>query len=124
MNVISFTGTFDTDDFNKVREVLERERVDGFNEVWLSHGGETSLLFLMRTALSVVHFFPKNGHPGFLSQGHLGGLGDQIWFRGSDSKQEIPMSSDAVVSLDEAIEAASQYCQEDRLPSCLNWLEL
>jgi Immunity protein Imm1 len=79
------------------------------------------LSVLVRGNLACVHFFPREGHPGFASVGNES-ADASITFRGSTEAVEV--SGACVVTFEQARQAAREFLLSRSLPASLRWSEL
>jgi hypothetical protein len=94
------------------------------NEFWIS--GETrfpELVVTVRGEAAALHFFPRDGHPGFVSRGTRA-PGEMLTFKTSSTGEEIQISSEAIVSFAEAYLATFEFVEKLSLPSMIRWFEL
>jgi len=100
----------------------------GRNAFWLSHGNKEfpSISIMVSGDLAYVHYFPKEGHPGFASVGNLPGLrpGEDSVFFMHNSDEPIGVMNEAVVPFRDALKAAQEFAISSALPKSIQWSEL
>jgi hypothetical protein len=59
-----------------IETALNKRHGAGRNSFWLSHGNKMypALKIMVNVDLAYLHYFSKEGHPGFASVGKLSGL--------------------------------------------------
>lgn len=128
MNVEDFKGVvYQAPDRDQLEAVLMRRHGNGVNEFWLSHGNDRypAIVLSVKGDLAAVHYFPKEGHPGFTLTGNLAGLqpGEtKFWI--SAGGETIDVMNDAVIPFAVALAVANEFLISDELPRSLEWFEL
>lgn len=98
------------------------------NEFHITHGdAEYPMLDVLVTGdLAALHYFPREGHPGFRAAGNLAGL--EQWeitvFDISACGDTIGVLNDAVMPVARALAAAKEFLTSDQLPQSVEWFEL
>lgn len=124
MNVEHFGGEVDVTDAAALDDILGLRFCDGVNEYWLCGEGRYPLLaILVRGAVACLHFFPAEGHPGFVSVGDGAPGGKRVFYTNTPT-EEIEVDSSAVVPFDQARQAAHAFFRSRVIPGSVHWDEL
>jgi hypothetical protein len=128
MKVEDFYVIGEVADAGELAIVLKRRHGNDANEFWLSHGNDRypAISLLVNGDLAALHYFPKEGHPGFRSAGNVAGLKPEemttFWI--SAGGETIDVLNDAVMPFAVALAAAMQFLTSDELPQSVEWFEL
>jgi hypothetical protein len=115
-------------DQHDLETVLMRRHRDGVNEFWLSHSNQRypAIAMSVKGNLSALHYFPRDGHPGFRSAGNAARLNPDgmttFWI--SASGDTIDVLNDAVMPFPLALAAAKEFLISDELPQSVEWFKL
>lgn len=126
MKIQDFDGEVEVHDLDTLQDTLARCFRKNANEIWLSMDKKyPSLGILIQDKLACVHFFPKEGHPGFRSIGEqLLNLNGVSIFHVNTPQEEIEVTNKAVIDLSTALQASQEFFQTGQMPQCVKWLEL
>jgi hypothetical protein len=124
MIVEHFGGTATVANRDELERVLFQKYADDVNEFWIA-GPERfpALTVLVRGAQANVHYFPRENHPGFISENGTSSRWKVTFYTGSPT-QEIQVGAEFVVTLHEATKAALEFFESGSLPPSLRWTEL
>lgn len=121
-------GSYDTDSMVNNEQILTNVMSRDDNIVSVSSGSGTfpSLSILVRTGLAVLHFFPEEFDPGYISLGSLPQLDPSgtTFFSLELGGHEQELGNRHVVSKDVAVAAAKEFICSRELPKCLDWFRL
>ena len=122
VSVEHFLATTRCHDEAELRAVLALRNDDGMNELWIC-GAEPHpcIAFLVRDERAVLHFFPRAGHPGFVSRGS-GDPDAVVVF--STHGDAVSLTGDAIIAVATAVDAAVEFARTCELPSTIRWFEL
>lgn len=123
------------EDFEESREVhneaelvsfLMRRYGTGVNSFWLFQDKFPAISMLVKGDEASLTYFPKEGHPGFRSVGHLKGLksGESTTFFLDSIHQEQPMINDSILPFSAALQVAKEFLNANKLPTTIKWFEL
>ena len=129
MNVYDFKGVvYEAADRDQLEAVLMCRHGNGVNEFWLSHGNDRypAIVLSVKGDLAALHYFPREGHPGFTSAGNVAGLepGEMTKFWISAGGETIDVMNDAVMPFSVALAAAQEFLISSELPRSVDWFEL
>ena len=119
-----FGGTVFIGDTEQLAELLSIRFADGFIELWIS--GPTPyphLVVALARAGAALHYFPEEGHPGWLSVGAEEAEGS-VEFRTNTPQEPVEISAHAVVSVSLATRGIAEFLESDAVPGSLKWEEL
>jgi CRISPR/Cas system-associated endonuclease Cas1 len=125
LNVEDFGGKVVVQNQAELEQALFR-RYEGENEIWVFPESESwpALALMINGSHACIQYFPKEGHPGFISQAE-GAIDKSYWQMfhvNKTEEQEMPGST--VVPESSALNAAKEFAEDLKLPSILRWLEL
>lgn len=125
MKVTHFDGMTSVETPKELRLVLDHRTDEGFNGFWLFHDQEfPRLAILVNRDAAVVHYFPRAGHPGFVSD-DPGKSSALVRFHVAHAGDEGALPGYQTVTLERAISAAVQFLERPHsLPPALCWFEL
>ncbi len=126
MKVEDFTGPHEVVDETSLESVLLRTH-GGRNCFWLTPGAPRfpHMAILVAGEQSHVSYFPRDGHPGFVSSGRTlvsDGAGSVRFFL--SPTETIEVSNRQVVTFAAARRAATELLHAPERPSSLDWDEL
>jgi hypothetical protein len=126
MNIEHMGGSVDVADLAGLEPVLKERFGDGLNEYWLSFEGEEfpALAVLVRDELACVHYFPADGHPGFvaLPRGEVAGVAGSVAFETNGAEVHAPRH--LIVSFSDARHAVESFLTSRARDPHMNWVEL
>ncbi len=129
MRVDGYDRSWQVRDVKELQEALAWRDARGGAIFWLSDDEDKYPAFAMRVSgdLADVHFFPKEGHPGFRGIGGEGLPADgstRLVFQGCDpgSGEETP--NDFILPFPTASSIATEFFLHKRMSSGITWLEL
>jgi hypothetical protein len=116
------------DDVESLEEVLAWRDARGGGVFWLTHGEQyPSLAIRVSGNLADVHFFPRDGHPGFRclgGEGMPGGGSMKFVFQGCDPASGEDTPNEFVVTLSTAKSIANEFLRSKRMTGNVSWSEL
>jgi hypothetical protein len=124
LKVEHFGGAEEVTDSAALDVVLSKRYGNDVNEFWL--GGEEKypcLAIQVRGSRACLHFFPRDGHPGYLSVGDGAATGSETFYTNTPTEESY-IAANAVVPFDQAREAAHEYLRTGSMPSSVRWTEL
>jgi hypothetical protein len=124
VKVEHFGGSVEVADSAALDAVLGERHGDDANEYFLCGAEPYPLLaLLVHGSVACLHYFPREDHPGFLSVG--GGVaGEGRAFYTNKPTEVIEVPGDAVVSFEQARDAARDFLRDGVIPSSVRWIEL
>ena len=125
MLVVDFDGQHQVVDEDALDKQLSRRSSAGVNHFWLYFDEEEYpwLAIAVKQDIACVHFFPKEGHPGFQSVGSTSANETITFYMTADDTIEVPQT--AVVPINLAMIAAHEFMHgHGERPSAVKWLEL
>ena len=128
MKIEHFGGLDYAGDLGSLDAVLTSRYGTNANEFWLSLEDEKfpALAILVRDDLANVHYFPEDGHPGYLlteSQPNAKTGGSTVFFTNTPS-EEVEIGNEGVVPFSSALKAAHEFFSSTTLPTLEGWFEL
>jgi hypothetical protein len=123
-----FGGRCEVNSISDFEDALQKRYGSGVNEYWISHDEEKNpvLALLINGNLSCVHYFPYEGHPGFVCVGNVDGLDKDGFTTFSlqtvEQKQEI--WNRHVIPLSKALMVTKDFFASKELPKSIEWNEL
>ena len=116
------------DDAEDLEEVLTWRDARGGGIFWLTHDEQYPTLAIRVSGdLADVHFFPRNGHPGFRCLGGAGmpdGGSMRFVFQGCDPADGEDTPNEFVVPLRTAKSIATEFLRSERKARDVSWFEL
>jgi len=123
-----FLGTELCDEVDKINDILQQKDANNTNEFWISIDTQFPFMGLLtNNGLAYVHFFDKEGSPGFraLSNCDVGSyLSGTTTFYSNNGSEEIVVENECVLSINKAIEIVKQFYTTKKMPTCVEWDEL
>lgn len=110
MLVSTENGTVLIDSFADIEAVIRRSAADGTAEIWLS------VAILLNGDHACVDFFGTDNGNIKMTPGNYP---HEIMFRAGSEEWLAP--ANAVISLDEAVLCAEEFCHSLNLPACVTW---
>lgn len=124
MKIEHFGGTAFVDNASELERVLEVRYGPNANEFFLSDTERYPLLgILVIGDIAAIHYFPAEGHPGFLSVGDESNVGTVV-FRTNTPDEELELAAACAIPIAQASQCAKEFLTASSLPSCIKWLEL
>lgn len=124
MKIEHFGGLLEVETVAALDKVLDLRYGNRANEYLICGKDRYPLLCVqVRGAVACLHFFPEEGHPGFLSVGEGAAAGLETFYTNTPT-EEIEVAADAVVSFDQAREAAREFFRSHVIPRSIRWVEL
>jgi hypothetical protein len=129
MHVDGYGRSWQVADVAGLEEVLAWRDACGGAEFWLSHEKEKYPVLAMRVSgdIADVHFFPKEGHPGFRSLGGAGlasGGRTTLIFQGCDPASGEETPNQFVVPFELACSIAKEFFHRKQTSDAVSWFEL
>lgn len=116
------TSTTDllTCNIDEVIEIMEACVGSPGEDIWLlANGGHPCLAAIVSGHLAVLHFFLNDNGDMYQSIGrHTEDIELQV------NGEIMLMSSDAIIPVDKALDAARQFCNTFERPTCIDWRDL
>jgi hypothetical protein len=113
---------------SELEVILLKRYGPGVNSFWLSHNNEKhpSIGLLVTGDLAVLHYFPSEGHPGFVPAARVATLNTEetTIFSVNTVEEELEVSNQIVTLFSIALSAAKEFLVSKELPSSIKWLEL
>jgi hypothetical protein len=110
-----------------IEAALSKRHGNGMNTFWLSHGIEEYpyINILAKGDLAYIHYFPRDGHPGFASvaEGPVDKPHDSSVFFLCPTEKLWILNS-AVVPFSDALKAAKEFSITAAMPKSIQWFEL
>src|SRR6516165_8421738 len=78
MRIEDFNGvTCHASDIEQIDRILHKRYGEGVNDFWISLGNEKypTIALQVNRDLASLHYFPREGHPGYVSVGDFKSLG-------------------------------------------------
>jgi hypothetical protein len=124
MRIEDYDSVCDVLSSQDIEAALSRRHPDGMNSFWLSHGTEEFpyINILANGDLAYVHYFPREGHPGFASvaKGPVDKPRDtSVFFLYPTEK--VWILNGAVVPFSDALKAAQEFAISSTMPKCIRW---
>ncbi len=118
MDVEWFGGSAHVTSSDELSAVLSRRNEHGNNELWLFCAQEyPRMSVFVRGDVACVHYFPSEGHPGFVVLGE-GQVPDDLCEDGSavfyvgDGREKVWVTPDFVVPFAAALAAAQDFLRD------------
>jgi hypothetical protein len=127
MRIEDFDSECDMTKPADVEAALNKRHRGGINAFWLRHGTERfpAICILVKGDIANVHFFPREGHPGFTSVANVSGPSSNetsVFFARPTEKAWV--RNDALVPFSDALKAAQEFAVSKTMPKCIQWFEL
>jgi len=126
LTVEHFGGKTEVSEARELEEVLKIRRFEGINEFVIFAKEEYPYMtFSVNGERACLHFFPEEGHPGFVSVG--GGFaesGEEMTDFYLSPMEVVEIGSEFVVDIDTAYAAVKEFFSGYKRPACLEWFEL
>lgn len=105
-----------------LQKALDFSRNQSEFSIWISLGDSQYpyINVLIKGDLAYVHYFEKEGHPGYQSIGRS--TEDGMITINEEDQMIVPM--DTLVSVDKAAKAGQEFLKTHILPNAIEWLEL
>jgi len=117
MLVSTENGTVLIDSFADIEAVIRRSAARGMAEIWLSGDAHyPAIAILLNGDHACVDFFGTDNDNIKMT---LGNYPHEIMFRAGGEEWLAP--ANAVISLDEAVLCAEEFCHSLNLPACVTW---
>jgi hypothetical protein len=129
MRIFDFESTHYAADLKQIDFILSKRYGDGVNNFWISHGEQRypTIAILAKGNVACVHYFPREGHPGYVSLGDLKSLGLEPG--GETTFYVRPTApiwaiNEHVISFPDALNAVHEFAANPALPKSIQWFEL
>ena len=121
MNIACCNGDFECNSWEEIEEFIRKSSGNPYDDIWICEEDEEypCLAMLINGEHVCVHWYDDEGGI-WQSVGH--GEKDVEFIANGNEKSEMP--SDAVVSLEEALQCAKQFFVTQEQPDCIEWREL
>jgi hypothetical protein len=124
------------EDYDSVRDVVSSQEIEaalskrhsnGMNSFWLTDGEKEFpyINILAKGGLAYVHYFPREGHPGFASVAKVPvdePRETSVFFLYPTEK--VWILNGAVVPFSDALKAAKEFSITTAMPKSIQWFEL
>jgi hypothetical protein len=128
LTIYDLKGGHEAKSLADFQAVLEKRYGPDANSFWIWHYEEKNpaISLLVRGNLSCIHYFPYEGHPGFVSVGTVESLDKDGFtsFRFETVEQEQEIWNPHVISASAGISAARDFFSSKDLPKSIEWKEL
>jgi hypothetical protein len=126
MTIHDFLGTLTVLTHDELRQALQRRHALDVNEFWLRGPDNWPVVAIQVTGdWAVVHFFPEDGHPGFLSNTEVAVVNEPVGFHTCQIGQLWHPPVNRIVSFGAASLVANQFFEDEQSrPMGVDWLEL
>jgi hypothetical protein len=128
MIVFDFGGRHSVSSDREVDALLATRYGQALNEFWIYREAKKrpSIAIMANGDLALVHYFPRDDHPGFLSVGPAPGLDPDggTMFALSPLETPWPRPNRSVIPFSLALAAAKEFAKSPALPRCIEWFEL
>jgi hypothetical protein len=128
LTIEDLDGKHEASSLAEFQIVLEARYGPDANSFWISHDGEKNpvISLLVKGNLSCIHYFPYEGHPGFVSVGTVEGLDREGFttFRFETLEQEEEIWNHHVILASASMSAAKDFFISKELPKSIEWTEL
>jgi len=130
MRIEGFGGACEASDSSELEDILSRRAANGSNAFWIycDEKNYPAISILVTGLLSSLHYFPEEGHPGFVSVGKPSDLGLDAYgttkFYLSATGEEQEVANESIVLFSDAVRAAKEFMMSKQRPSALDWFEL
>jgi hypothetical protein len=130
MEVEDLSGTHRVHSIAQLEQLLGVRFKDEENEFWLRAGksDHPALSIMVKGDLAAVHYFPEEGHAGYVSIGGKMNLypSEMTIFRiGSlDVGDTAYVPNESIVPFSDALGVAREFFLSQELPRSIEWLEL
>ena len=128
LTIEDLDGRHEASSLAEFQAVLETRYGPDANSFWISHDDEKNpvISLLVKGNLSCIHYFPYEGHPGFVSVGAAEGLDKDGFttFCFETLKQDQEIWNPHVILASAAMSAARDFFNSKELPKSIEWEEL
>jgi hypothetical protein len=128
MAIWDLKGKHEANSISEFESVLDKRYGPDVNAFWIMHDEEMNpaISLLVRGDLSCIHYFPYEGHPGFVSVGTVEGLDREGFttFRFDTLEQEEEIWNHHVILASASMSAAKDFFISKELPKSIEWTEL
>jgi len=99
---------------------------EGVNEFWLTEEESKfpALAIMVKKDLACLHYFPYEGHAGFISSGTCGIDCDDVCVFVINRTEDQEILKDCVVFAADAVRAATEFFVCKKMPESIAWDEL
>jgi hypothetical protein len=129
MRVDGYHRTWEVDDLASLADVLSWRDERGGAMLWLTPDESRfpSLAVRISGVVADVHYFPRDGHPGFRCLGGVGlPAGGMTWlvYQGADPATGEETPNEFVVPVELAGEVAAEFFRSQQMAATVSWFEL
>jgi hypothetical protein len=129
VRVDGHSRTWQVDDFEGLVEVLSGRDDRGGAILWLAPDDAPYPAMALRISgcVSDVHYFPREGHPGFRCLGGHGlpaGGMTRLVFQGADPATGEETPNQFVVPVEQAVAVAAEFFRSQQMSAAVSWFEL
>jgi len=125
LEIYDFSGKHEADSFEDIEALFSSRYQESSNLYYCSANGvEYPMLQVMvKGDQAALLFFPKDRHPGFLSQGNQSG-GETEFFENKEGAK-LNLANESVIPIDDALAATKCFLgKPDIRPEGIEWAEL
>jgi hypothetical protein len=110
----------------EIEAALSKRYPGGINSFWLYRGPEQfpSINVSVKGDLAYVHYFPREGHPGFASVGNADPRSSETSIFFIRPTEKIWVLNSTLVPFSDALKAAHEFAVSDTAPGCIQWNSL
>ena len=125
MKVDDLAGVQEVCVASELSAALMRRHGPSVNEFWLSHENKyPAMTIWVKDVVATLHYFPREGHPGFRSLGDVAQAEQETVFCTESVWHTESVSNKFVVPFVVAMAAALEFLLSKELPRSVNWMEL
>ena len=109
----------------ELESILDTGRSQGLSEFWISpvDSPHPAIALLVNGELSVLCYFPRENHAGFISSTKVSSDGTTA-FRIDSAGESTEFSNAVVLPFSTALTVAKEFFVSSELPKSIEWLEL
>lgn len=127
MKIEDFKGANNAISENDIETILAKRYGENANEFWLSHASDKfpAVSILVKGDLATLNYYSTDQDPGMISIGgklNLKPDGSTIFYINTTEKQPIP--NGMIVPFSLALNAAKEFSENAKPPTCIEWFVL
>ena len=126
------------EDFNNVHDITSLDELEGVLKTRYENGINQFSLYednikypwvalMVNGDLAALHYFPHEGHPGFIPLGKNVGLepgGFTTFYLSNPHREKLWIPNYSVIPYSVALTAAKEFFSSRQLPQSIEWFEL
>ena len=111
-------GDMMIDSADEIEAIIRKKAAEGVSEVWISDRSKPypALAVLLNREYACVDYFGENEDDMWRS---VGSKNTEVVFSAGGTEWTAP--TDAVISVDEAVDCLRQFCNDLKRPVCIKW---